>query len=183
MPALLDQLHRDHTNYARLLNLLEIHLEKMVAGDRPDYLIMRDILKYMINYPDVLHHPIEERLFAELQKPEPRDAETINRLCHEHRIIADLAQRLEDHLHQASSGQVVTQDKILDTAREYIDTMRTHLTSEERDIFPLLEASLPQESWDRIARESEMATDPVFDSAVLDEYKRLFESITEVKPD
>lgn len=183
MPALLDQLHQDHTNYARLLNLLEIHLEKMEAGDKPDYLIMRDILKYMINYPDVLHHPMEERLFAELPQPEPGDAETINRLCHEHRLVADLAQQLEDQLLKAGSGQVVEREKILGIGREYINTMRNHLSSEERDIFPLLEANLPPESWERVAQESETASDPVFDSAVADEYQRLFESITEVKAD
>lgn len=181
MPALFEQLHQDHINYSRLLNLLELHLQKLEAGEKPDYLILQDILKYMINYPDMLHHPTEELLFEEVQEPDKKDSATIETLCEEHALLNDLAQRLENQLHNASSGHVVSKDEILKLGRQYIEILRQHIIREEREIFPLLEASLSEESWQKVARQLGEVVDPVFNQPVAEEYRRLFESITEVR--
>lgn len=179
MPGLFGQLHQDHINYSRLLNLLEINLQTLASGGKADNLVMRDILKYMVNYPDIHHHPTEEFLFEELGELDNKDSANIEKLCEEHQLLVDIARDLEDLLHKAISGQVVSRDDILELGYRYIEVMRNHIMLEEREVFPLLEASLSTANWEKVARKIGNVTDPVFDEAVSDEYRRLFESITE----
>ena len=63
MHTVLQQLHSDHINYSKLLTLLKNHISNMRNGLRPDFHEMHLIMIYMVNYPDVFHHPIEEVLF------------------------------------------------------------------------------------------------------------------------
>lgn len=179
MPDPFKQLHLDHINYSRLLNLLELHLDRHETDDNPDYLLMQDIMKYMINYPDIFHHPAEEHLFAMLGEVDKKDAATIEKLCEEHSTLANLARELRDLLKNASTGHIVEKDRILDTGKRYVDTYREHINLEEREIFPLLKAVVSHEAMDKSRQLTGVTSDPLFNDPVSDEYNRLFRSITE----
>lgn len=179
MPDIFEQLHLDHINYSRLLNLLELHLDRHETDDNPDYLLMQDIMKYMINYPDISHHSAEELLFSELGDVDKKDAATIEKLCEEHSTLAELAGDLKEQLQNATTGHIVAKDKILDTGRRYVETYREHINLEEREIFPLLKSAISSEAMDRVRREIGEIADPLFNDPESDEYNRLFRSITE----
>lgn len=183
MPDIFEQLHLDHINYSRLLNLLELHLDRHETDVNPDYLLMQDIMKYMINYPDIFHHPAEELLFAEMGEVDREDAATIEKLCGEHTTLAELAQELKQQLQNASTGHIVERDKILTVGRRYVDTYREHINLEEREIFPLLKSAISGEAMDRVGREIGETSDPLFSGPESDEYSRLFRSITEGESD
>lgn len=178
MAALLNQLRLDHINYARLLNLLEIDILAIEAGEKADYLRMQDIMKYMINYPDAFHHPCEEVLFDKLRGLGRDEATTLKRLRDEHEHLGELGQTLVDLLSKATGGEIVSRSDIVTAAATYRELMRTHLATEERMIFPLIEASLTPADWDEAVAQTEAMHDPVFGGAVADEYRRLFKSIT-----
>lgn len=179
MPELYEQLHMDHINYSRLLNLLELQLDRHETDNKPDYLLMLDIMKYMINYPDIFHHPAEELLFAELEKVEDKDAATIEKLCEEHSTLAELAGELKEQLQNASTGHIMERRRILDAGRRYVDLYREHINLEEREIFPLLKTTINREAMDRVRQQTGEIPDPLFNDPVSDEYHRLFRSITE----
>ena len=178
MAALLNQLRLDHINYARLLNLLEVDILALESGEQADYLRMKDIMKYMINYPDAFHHPCEEILFDKLYDLGREDAATVKQLGSEHAILAELGQKVADLLDKATAGHIVSKEEIVKAASEYKDLLRTHLVTEERKIFPLIESSLSPADWDEADARIGNLSDPIFSGPVADEYRRLFESIS-----
>jgi hemerythrin-like domain-containing protein len=178
MAALLNQLRLDHINYARLLNLLEVDIFALESGGQADYLRMKDIMKYMINYPDAFHHPCEEILFDKLHDLDKDDAAIINKLNAEHATLADLGQKVADLLDKAIAGQIMSKEEIVKAASEYKDILRAHLVTEERKIFPLIESSLSPADWEEAAARTGNLSDPIFSGPVAEEYRRLFESIS-----
>ncbi|MEJ2760511.1 MAG: hemerythrin domain-containing protein [Gammaproteobacteria bacterium] len=181
MAVLLNQLRLDHINLSRLLNLLEIDITALQSGEKADYLRMQDIMKYMIDYPDVFHHPCEEILFDKLHGLGRKEAATVAQLRSEHLYLAELGQKLADLLKHATGGHIVSRDEVLNAAEEYREIMRNHLTTEEREIYPLIEANLTKADWDDAVAKTGELSDPIFGGPVADEYSRLFDSITRQK--
>lgn len=179
MTEIFEQLHQDHINYTRLLNLLEIQLDRHETDNRPDYLLMQDILKYMVNYPDIFHHPAEELLFDEIKEADDTDAATIEKLRGEHTTLSELAGELGDQLKNAGSGHIVERDRILRLGRQYVGTYREHIKLEESGIFPLLKSAVDHKAMGRVRERIGEVSDPLFTGPVSDEYNRLFRSITE----
>ena len=179
MAEILEQLHTDHRNYSRLLNLLQAEVDRIADGDDPDFLLMRDIMKYMVNYPDILHHPAEELLFEELGEVSGEEAETIERLSREHSLLAELAQELQELLENAISGHIVSKDRIRKLAGDYLEVMKDHMMREERSVFPLFESRLRQENLERAREKLRQSRDPVFSKPESDEYRNLYKSIVE----
>ena len=177
MPTPLDQLHRDHINQSRLLNLLEHELQKMEEGENPSYLNMYDIMNYMINYPDVFHHPHEEVLFKKLKEVDRVAAKTIDRLYEEHKKLHELGSELERTLHMAISGNIVSKEKLAGEIKEYLETIREHMNIEESQVFPLLREEMTQDDWERLQPSLAQVQDPLFGGVIADEFSRLYESI------
>jgi hemerythrin-like domain-containing protein len=178
MEGLLNQLRLDHINFIRLLNLLEVDILALESGGQADYLRMKDIMKYMINYPDAFHHPCEEILFEKLHDLDREDAATVDKLHSEHAILADLGQKAAELLDKTIAGQIVSKEDIVKAASEYKDLLRIHLVTEERKIFPLIESSLEPADWDDAVARTGNLSDPIFSGPVADEYRQLFESIS-----
>ncbi len=61
--VLLERLHRDHINLARLLDLLERELNEFYAGRESDFDLKVEMLEYIECYAELIHHPTEDRIF------------------------------------------------------------------------------------------------------------------------
>ena len=57
MTDIIDSLHEDHANLAKLLDALERQLGLFDQGETPDYDIVRGVVDYCLGYPDLYHHP------------------------------------------------------------------------------------------------------------------------------
>ena len=140
-------------------------------------MIMYDIMNYMINYPDVFHHPHEEILFKKLKEVDTVAAKTIERLNEEHKKLHELGAELERTLHMAISGNIVSKDKLSSEIKEYLEIIREHMNIEERQVFPLLREEMTQDDWERLRPSLEQVQDPLFGGVIADEFSRLYESI------
>lgn len=181
MAVLLNQLRLDHINLSRLLNLLEVDITALQSGEKADYLRMQDIMKYMIDYPDVFHHRCEEVLFDKLHNLGRKESAAIAQLRSEHLYLVELGQKLADLLKHATGGHIVSREDILNAAEEYWKIMRNHVITEEREIYPLIEANLSKKDWDDAVAKIGEFIDPIFGGPVDDEYRQLFDSITRQK--
>jgi hemerythrin-like domain-containing protein len=77
MNRLLNRLAEDHARLARLMTLLEGLLDRFHEGLEPDYELMCELMEYMIDYADQVHHPSEDLIFERLlgqARPGPRRA-------------------------------------------------------------------------------------------------------------
>ena len=64
---LLSDLREDHRNMAIMLDLLSQQVEHIRDGERPDYELIHDIMRYMTIYSDAVHHPKEDVLYSAMR--------------------------------------------------------------------------------------------------------------------
>lgn len=61
--TIIEQLHQDHLNLSRLLDVMEIKIQKLKAGEMPNYQLLCDLVEYIGQYADKFHHPREDQLY------------------------------------------------------------------------------------------------------------------------
>ena len=179
MHPMLERLQQDHVNYSRLMSLLDRQVKHLEHGEQTDMLVMRDIMRYMMNYPDVFHHPYEELLFRQMQNKElpEQAAETINALHREHLQLASLSEELDASLEAAVSGTIVSREKLLNVANAFLKLMREHVRTEERIVFPLIDKTLSASEWVLLESRGGKMEDPLFGPVIAEEYRRLYDGV------
>ncbi|WP_395019678.1 hemerythrin domain-containing protein [Dongia sp.] len=175
MPAILEQLQIDHRNMRQLLRVLEEELE---AG-HPDFDLMRQIVDYALNYPDLIHHPREERLLRRLLERDPASKALVGGLTADHELLAQLTHRFAAALHNVEHDVEVPRALFRKLADDYLSHSRQHMEFEEERFFPRLIAMFDDADW----REFDGLTkgyDPLFGNAVERHYRALHERIVKV---
>ena len=183
MADLLDALHQDHKNYVVLLDLLEAQAHKLEQGNTPDYLRMYDIANYMVNYPDSVHHPHEELIFATLKTIEPDCLAKVDELSKEHKQLAAAGLALKDAVYSVISGAIISKDDILDHASAYINLLRNHMNTEEGNIFPKIKELLTDTDWQSIDKKLQQTEDPLFGAIVQAQFAKLYDGIEKYDDD
>ncbi len=134
MPTTLALWHAEHVNFAKLLNLLDGQLMLFHGGKSPDYELMLNIMFYMTHYSDVLHHPKEDLVFAKIRDREKSVASTVDELAAQHARLHHAGHELVRQLDDIVNGTISSREAVEAVAREYVDTLRSHMRlEEERD--------------------------------------------------
>jgi hemerythrin-like domain-containing protein len=177
MTAVLDQLHRDHVHIVRLLDFVEAEVAKAGGDGHPDLYLLRDVMHYMTRYPDVYHHPREDRIFALLRGCEGVDIAELDAVLAEHESLTETGKAFLDAVEALlrDRGMLVAEFKTL--ADGYTKLQRRHLNREEGSLFKQARAKLTAEQWDEIQATFVMKDDPVFGAGLRTEYERLVQEL------
>lgn len=132
---ILSDLREDHRNIAVMLDLLEREIGRIQDGDRPDYELIHDIMRYMTTYSDAVHHPKEDILYSAIRKEAPDLADGLEQVEPEHEELARLSEVLRNDVEAIASGVAVTRRTIVRDASNYIRLLREHMNWEEGDLF------------------------------------------------
>ncbi len=132
---LLHDLHEDHRNMAIMLDLLGRQVDHIRDGERPDYELIHDIMRYMTVYSDAVHHPKEDLLYAGMKAEQPDLDAELARVEPEHREIAELGETLRNDVEAVASGAAVTRERIISDTSNYVRLLRQHIAWEEEDLF------------------------------------------------
>ena len=135
MADLLEDLREDHRNMTTMLDLLGRQVDHIRDGDRPDYELIHDIMRYMTVYSDAVHHPKEDLLYASMKAEKPDLDADLARVGPEHREIAELGETLRNDVEAVASGAAVTRERIIADTTEYVRQLRQHMAWEEEDLF------------------------------------------------
>lgn len=158
--------HEEHVYFQRLLRLLHEEMDVFASGDAPNYQLMLDIITYLREWGDALHHPREDEAFRRIAKMR-RDRELpIARLTQEHRVVARAGEQLEKMLEEAEAGAIMPRAQVEVAAATYLVYYGNHIAKEEEDILPLAAQLLTQEDWMAVkaaapGRPPEAGTDPL----------------------
>ena len=76
--------HAEHANFSRLLNVLDEQVAEFHEGEGPVFGLMLDIVSYLREFADRVHHPREDAAFRRLVIHDPTMRLQINRLLQEH---------------------------------------------------------------------------------------------------
>jgi hemerythrin-like domain-containing protein len=175
----LAELRQDHKNMSLMLNLLELESNRLFDGYDTDFELLHDIMHYMTVYPDVVHHPKEDRIYAEVKAVRPDLSIGFDRITVDHRHIAELGFKLRNDIESVTSGGVIRKKAVVADTLRYVNTLRGHMQWEELDLFRRIE-EMVAEGHELIESSTFLqTTDPVFGPEVEEKFARLFESVQE----
>ncbi|HSS70324.1 MAG TPA: hemerythrin domain-containing protein [Casimicrobiaceae bacterium] len=177
MSETLSRWHAEHANFAKLLDLLERQLIAFHCGGSPDYELMLEIMYYMTHYPDVLHHPKEDLVFALIKERDERAAGTVARLLEQHVLLKASGAELVRELDGVVAGAIMSRERIETTARSYLDEFRSHMRIEEGEILPLASRLLEPGDWQKIDAAIRQFEDPLFGARTEQRYAALASQI------
>ena len=177
MQAILEKLHNDHINFDRLLNMLEGQLRLLEDCEVSDLDTTLDAVRYMKEYPDYVHHPMENIIFKYFLTHYEQTHEHIHDLLLEHDDMPQLTDRLFEALQNALAGFPQERDELCAILGEYISIQRKHMDREEVHAYPLINSRFNEEDWRQIDRVIAKVEDPLFGKDVHESYQRLFAQI------
>jgi len=178
MPETMRRLRQHHDNLSRLLTALERQVVEMERGDKADWDIVRRIVEYCLAYPDLHHHPLEDRVFARLRSKDPAAATPFIGLESEHRELSVSLRRVAAATDQVLQDATVPRDWFTSLFRKFLDVQRDHVRREESGFYPAAERVLATADWADLDRSaSGLPDDPLFDRPANRQYLALLSDI------
>jgi len=176
LPGAIVTLQDEHRYMNLLLETLEEQLQTSYLSAPEEYFLMQDILRYLHEYPDAVHHPTEDLLFDILVRRKPDTEKDVARLRRDHDKLsentADILQLLDDaagqHTPEAAEAVCVALNK-------YIGRLKRHMRFEEAELFPGAVQCLANKDWQAIESRLNAVQDPLFGPAVARDYRVLYE--------
>lgn len=174
MSELLDRLQTEHHRIGRLLDLLTGLLDHFHDGDEPDYELMCELIEYLTDYSDQIHHPSEDMLFERVIAVSGQGEDLLRRLMHEHVALSQFNHRFKESLEGIVHEEVMRRDEVEQQGRELVGLMRGHLRCEDLEAFPLARAALSDADLAELAAAAPTANDPVFGRADPARFRALY---------
>ena len=172
-------LKRDHTNIAKLLEILESEFLAIEVGKTPDVPLMQDIMRYMSEHSDRFHHPKEDLIFAQLLTRDADVRADVDDLIEEHFLISIAGREFAALLRTSSINSVDAREQLGIAGAKYVRAQRDHMNKEERKLFPMAARMLTEKEWQDIDDAVKAIDDPLFDEMTVDDYQRLYRLIAE----
>ncbi len=149
----------------------------------PDFDLLESMLRYIENVPDRVHHPKEDRVLFPAIALRARDGKALVReLERDHARGAPMLAELRRAFRVFREGGVNALNQLATAADEFTEFYLDHMRKEEEQLLPLAAVTLSQEDWQRVDSAFSNNADPLFDAKLTDEYRRLYDHITELTP-
>ncbi|MEM7502374.1 MAG: hemerythrin domain-containing protein [Pseudomonadota bacterium] len=174
--SVLTQLRSDHKNMVALLKRLETEADRLYADAEPDFEMMHDIMLYMTEFPDAVHHPKENRLYALLKTSRPDLTAGFERISLDHRTIAAMGLSLKDQIASVTSESMVRRNALVSDCLRYVNTQRSHMQWEEIDLFRRCR-QLCADGKTLTVADADDPTDPLFGRTVERRFQRLYSAL------
>ena len=172
---MLGRLKLEHGHLLRKLNLLELQYLDMCRGKTPDYSLMRSIIVYIQEYPEQIHHPLEDMIYSILLE-RVDGAEFVQELISEHTQLEAVTRELRESL-ESLPGCSASNEKIKQQLSEFLVGQRQHIYTEESKVFPLVQSALTKEDWRRIQYMTPILDEPICGRRTWSDYERLSREI------
>ena len=177
MKSILEKLHSDHINFSELLRFLEHQQHLLEECKLSDLAAMHDAVRYMKEYPDFVHHPLEDIVFRYFMENYGQQHKSIEGLLHEHEGMPALTERLLETLQNAQAGLPQDREELCELLEKYISVQRKHMDEEEAHVYPVLNSSLSPTDWQEIDHDLARVEDPLFGEKVKQSYASLFQQV------
>jgi hemerythrin-like domain-containing protein len=164
--------HEEHAYFIRLLLVLQEEIDTLYTGETPNFQLVLDIVGYLRDYSDQVHHPREDEAFKRLVRRSPELRPTLTRLQQEHRVIAQAGDRLRDLVEEAAADTVVPLADIEAAAATYIVYYRNHIAAEEQEVLPVAALELSEADW-MAAKDAAPIRSPVVGADAEDRFRTL----------
>ena len=166
MPDILQRLRQDHANLHRLLLMLETQIAVLGRGGSPDWDVVEGVIEYLLTYPDLRHHPLEDQILEHLQVKDVSAAEPFFGLYAEHREQAQELRRIAAATRQVRQDVRMAQRDYFDLLSSFVAAQRDHIRKEEATFFPSADRILDAADWAEVEKGLVDLVDPLFGDRV-----------------
>ena len=176
---MLHELHQEHLNIAKLLDLLRQQLFAIRAEKPVRYRLLKDILGYLSEVADQYHHPQEDLIYDYYRQFRCRDDQFSTRLSQEHARVVTAGQELTELVDMILMDSVIPLEQLTAKLEAFIVLQQCHMDYEESEIFPLLRSKLNEDDWRHLEQNwrSKKAEDPLFGRVVAERYRDISASL------
>ena len=172
---LLNRLKGEHAQFLRKLNLLELQYLDMCRDEAPDYAFMQNIVVYIQEYPEQIHHHLEDMIYSILLE-RADGVEFVQELISEHTQLEVVARELRESL-ESSPRSAASDEKLKKQLSKFLVWQRQHIYTEESEVFPLAQSVLTQKDWKRLQYMMPILDDPICGKRTWSDYERLCREI------
>ena len=165
--------HAEHGYFRRLLALLHKQIDVFRPGEHPNYELMLDIVSYLRDFTDQVHHPREDVAFMHLARYRPDLALVLERLNQEHRVIAKAGDSLRDVLQAVIGGAIVPRAEVEAAAATYLVYYGNHIAKEEEDTLSRAAQALTPKDWEDVRSAVPGVNDPLVYGSMEERYREL----------
>ena len=175
--VLLGELRTDHRNIVRLLDVLEKESNRIYADGEGQLELMAGIMRYVTEYADTVHHPKEDRLYAELRAARPEESSGMGRIGDEHRTLGEHSLKLLQSIEVALEGDAASGRQVVAEAMRYSDLLRKHMRWEETDLFKRLDRLVAEGHGELTVAVIVDRPDPLFGDEVDEQFAELYRQV------
>ncbi len=152
--------------------MLDAQLDLLHKGEDPEYQLMTDILYYMTQYSDLIHHPREEAIFSLLLERDSSAEQDVAEITRQHHTIGESGAHFYEKLENIINGEseIMQLQEIEVPGRLYVTTLRAHMDQEEQSLFVMAEQLLNDDDWRKVKTETLSKPDPIFGEAIEDRF-------------
>ena len=172
---MITRLKVEHEQLLRKLNLLELQCLDMCRGKTPDYSLMQSIIVYIQEYPEQIHHPLEDMIYS-IYLERVDDAEFVRKLISEHTQMEVVTRELRESL-ESLPKCTTSNEKFKQQLSEFLVGQRQHIYTEESEVFPLVQSALTIEDWERLQYMTPILDEPISGRWTWYDYERLSQEI------
>lgn len=181
MHRVLKKLYRDHSNLTKMMDVFEQQLNDFTKSDQPPYDLLTDLIDYVSNYVDSIHHPIEDQLYQTVLARTDTGRDIMEKLLGDHQVIMNMTRQFRKAMVALKQGSGSSKIEVEKMGWDYANQQRTHQQYEERDAYPILREVLNNEDFDIAAGAIPADEDPLIDKNMKSDYPALFEYLAQEK--
>ena len=164
----------EHRHLASVMELFKEQLNAIEQGQLVDTHVVYEIMDYIVRWPDRYHHPREDLIYGRVAEIDANAADNVDSLQREHDAMAKQSRAVLSDIERWRRG-ATNGHAVVESGRAYIERTYTHMNSEEKLVFPQIEAVLTASDWRELEIDDQLqpVTDPVFGSRVDREFRNM----------
>jgi hemerythrin-like domain-containing protein len=176
-------IHEEHDRLWAVLQAMRHFVRATADGAKPPACkVFRAMLLYIVDYPEKLHHPKEEQLFALLQQRTGSVDEEIAQLSAQHLAGEAMVRELEHQLTRYELDREAGFAPFARAVEEYCAFSQAHMRLEEDVVLPAADRFLTAQDWLDVGDWFAANWDPLAGTAYKDGFDRLFSLIANITP-
>lgn len=172
-------IQQEHQRLGAVIRAMLHFVRGIGEGDNaPAFKVFRAMLLYIADFPEKMHHPKEDLLFALLQKRTSTVDATIAELAAQHGQGEALVRKLEHQLTRYELEGGAAADTFFKAVEDYAAFYFVHMRMEEEIILPAIGTFLTSDDWydaDHAFAVNEFSADMM-------RFERLFSMIANITP-
>tara|TARA_B100001059_G_scaffold63712_1_gene59634 strand:- start:55 stop:606 length:552 start_codon:yes stop_codon:yes gene_type:complete len=174
---MIERIRREHGYMARLLAVLNNKLELLKQEQEINCSLIAEVVHYLMNHSDKVHHPKEDVIYHYYLKQYGSD-QAIEDLELEHQLLSEKTVDFLGVVDMILQDAVVPQQVFIDLLESFVKAQRKHMEYEEKQILPMIVQAFTVKDWQKVESQwLQPEYDSVFGDTIADQYRQLADRV------